>query len=118
MRIKVDEDLPRAVVGLLVARGYDAASVVDQGMGGWPDAALWNAVQQERRYLITADKGFGDIRRYAPGTHIGVLLLRPNEDGIRPLLDLLSRALDQYNLNDLSSTVTVVTPRTVRVRRP
>lgn len=41
MRIKVDEDLPRAVTVLLVAAGYaDTRSVVDQRMGGWADAPL------------------------------------------------------------------------------
>ena len=40
------------------------------------------AIQKDERYLVTADKGFGDIRTYPPGTHHGILLLRPDEDGI------------------------------------
>ncbi len=34
MRVKVDEDLPRAAVQMLRDRGYEAVSVVEQGMGG------------------------------------------------------------------------------------
>jgi predicted nuclease of predicted toxin-antitoxin system len=117
MRIKVDEDLPRAATQMLRDRGYEAASVAEQGMGGWKDPDLWRNVQAERRFLVTADKGFADIRFYAPGTHAGVMLLRPDEDGIRPVVELLERVLVNYNLEDLARTVTVVTPRGIRIRR-
>lgn len=35
LAVKVDEDLPRAAAQLLREHGYDAASVVEQHMGGW-----------------------------------------------------------------------------------
>jgi predicted nuclease of predicted toxin-antitoxin system len=63
VRVKVDEDLPQAVVDLLRRAGHDAIGVLDQGMGGWKDPVLWDAVQAEERFLITADKGLADIRR-------------------------------------------------------
>jgi hypothetical protein len=34
MRVKVDEDLPKATVQMLRDRGYEAVSVTEQGMGG------------------------------------------------------------------------------------
>lgn len=49
MRIKVDEDLPRAAVQMLRDRGYDADSVVEQRLGGSKDPPLWQAVQAEQR---------------------------------------------------------------------
>ena len=115
--IKVDEDLPRTALRLLQERGYDAVSVIDQKMGGWKDPPLWNAVQEENRFLVTADKGFADIRSHPPGKHAGVLLLRPDEDGIRPIIELLSRVLASYRLDDLMGSVTVVTPRGIRIRK-
>lgn len=117
MHIKVDEDLPRVAVQMLRDRGYEAVSVVEQGMGGWKDPALWQAVQAEQRFLVTADKGFADVRIHAPGTHAGVLLLRPDQDGIRPVIELLKRLLTNYDLEALARTVTVVTPRSIRIRR-
>jgi len=117
MRVKVDEDLPSAVAQLLQQRGHAAARVVEQGMGGVTDSVLWQAIQEEHRFLVTGDKGFGDIRSYPPGTHAGVLVLRPDEDGIRPLLALLERVLAGYDLTDLAATVAVATPRAIRIRR-
>jgi predicted nuclease of predicted toxin-antitoxin system len=117
MFIKVDDDLPKLAVQMLHDRGYEAASVLEQGMGGTKDPPLWRAVHSERRFLVTADKGFADIRFYPPGTHAGVLLLRPDQNGIRPVMELLERVLANYALDDLTETITVVTPRSVRIRR-
>jgi hypothetical protein len=38
-------------------------------MGGWKDASLWEAVQTDKQFLLTADKGFGDIRTHPPSLH-------------------------------------------------
>ena len=118
MHIKVDEDLPKAVVQLLIDHGHEATNVFQQRMSGWFDSALWNVIQKEHRFLVTADKGFADIRLYPPGAHMGVLLLRPDQDGIRPTLELLEKVLEKYNLNDLQGMTSVVTPRGIRIRRP
>jgi len=115
--VKVDEDLPRAVVQMLRDAGYDAVGVIEQGMGGWKDPELWKAVQSENRFFITADKGFADIRLYPPGTHRGILLLRPDEDGIRPVVQLIRSVLAAYVLEDLVGAVAVANPRGIRVRR-
>jgi len=92
-------------------------SVTEQGMGGWKDPELWQAVQREKRFLITADKGFGDIRQYPPGTHAGVLVLRPDQDGIEPVLRLLQQVLSTGSLKAFSGALVVATPRGLRIRR-
>jgi predicted nuclease of predicted toxin-antitoxin system len=117
LRVKVDEDLPVDVAQLVKDAGQDAASVLEQGMGGYKDPPLWQAIQKERRFLVTADKGFGDIRLYPPGTHAGVLVLRPDEDGVRPVIELMRQVLAQYKLDDLTETIAVATPRGIRIRR-
>lgn len=117
MLVKLDEDLPRALTVHLRACGHDAASVIDEGLGGAADEALWRVVQAEGRFLITADKGFANIQTHPPGTHAGVLLLRPDQDGVFPMTDLLNDILATHNLEDLAGATTVVTPRGIRIRR-
>jgi len=117
MNIKVDEDLPRRVVDLLREKGYQADSVIDQGYAGWKDAPLWEEIQNESRLLITADKGFANIRTYPPGTHAGVILLRPDQDGIRPIVELIESVLENHDLNTFSGTTAVVTRSSIRVRK-
>jgi len=116
-QVKADDDLPRAAAQILREHGHDAASVIDQGMGGAKDPALWKAVQEESRYLIIADKGLADVRTHSPGTHAGLSLLRSNEDGLRPVVDLLSKVLRSHTLDDLAGSITVATPRGIRTGR-
>ena len=117
MRVKVDEDLPKQAVELLREGGHDAVNVLEQHLGGSKDDALWDVIQTEQRLLVTADKGFADVRRHPPGSHCGVVLLRPSEDGIRPTVELLTEVLARHDLEALAGTITVATPRGIRVRR-
>jgi predicted nuclease of predicted toxin-antitoxin system len=117
LKIKIDEDLPKVFVRILLDRGYDADRVVDEGMGGWKDPEIWPVIQSEGRFLITADKGFGDIRTYPPGQHSGVLVLRPNRDGIKPLVELLNKTLDQIKLDEHQGRTIVANARGVRIRK-
>ena len=91
--------------------------MIEQGFAGWKDAQLWEEIQNESRLLITADKGFANIRTYPPGTHAGVILLRPDQDGIRPIVELIESVLENHNLNVFSGTTAVVTQRNIRVRK-
>ena len=116
MNVKIDEDLPKNLAIILQERGYTVDTVFQQGMSGWKDPDLWETIQEEQRFLITADKGFGDIRVYPPGTHSGILLLRPDRDGIKPVTKLLESVLEKYDLSIFSGSITVATPRGIRVR--
>ena len=117
MRVKVDEDLPGAAVEMLRKRGHAAVAVVEHGMGGWKDPLVWEAVQSEHRYLVTGDKGFADVRHHPPGTHAGILLLRPAQQGIRPVLELLGSVLASHDLEDMAGAIAVATSRGIRIRR-
>jgi len=117
VRVKVDEDLPGAAAVLLRDRGLDTATVIEQGMCGFKEAALWAAVQAEQRFLVTADKGFADIRIFPPGAHADILLLRPDDGGIRPILELLEKVLSGCDLEHLLGAVAEATPRGIRIRR-
>src|SRR5947209_1165622 len=74
--VKVDEDLPAEIAGVVSTAGHDAKTAYAQGFGGLPDEQLWPKVQQEQRMLFTADKGFANARDYPPGSHAGVVLFR------------------------------------------
>jgi predicted nuclease of predicted toxin-antitoxin system len=116
--VKVDEDLPRQVADLFAERGYHAVTVVMQGWQGLPDDELWPRVQREKRWLVTADKGFADLRRYPPGSHAGILLFRLDAESRRGYLELTQVVLERLDLSSLAGALIVVTRRGIRIRKP
>jgi predicted nuclease of predicted toxin-antitoxin system len=40
------------------------------------DCEVWEAAQRDERFLITQDLDFSDVRRFVPGSHRGILLVR------------------------------------------
>jgi len=81
------------------------------------DSGLWQGVQAEGRWLVTADKEFADFRHRPPGTHAGIILLRSNQEGLDEYLRLAQRVMDDVNLDDVAGAVIVATSRGVRLRR-
>jgi predicted nuclease of predicted toxin-antitoxin system len=117
IRIKVDENLPEQIADLFNAHGYDALTVGDQGWRGLADDELWRRIQAEGRWLVTADKEFGDIRRYRPGSHAGLILLRLSQESRAEYLRLAGRVPTQIKLDEINGAIVVVTERGIRVRR-
>jgi len=117
-QIKVDEDLPENIAHIFSEAGYIADTVRQQGWGGSEDEDLWQRVQAERRWLVTADKGFGDIRTYVPGTYVGIVLLRAMIESRRRYIELAQALVRSVRLEEVSGCLVVVTPRGIRIRRP
>jgi Domain of unknown function (DUF5615) len=55
---------------------------------------VWQAAQEGRRFLITQDLDFSDVRRYAPGTHHGLLLVRLPQPGRTALFERIAMAVE------------------------
>lgn len=115
--VKVDENLPSEIAELLGRNGYDAITVKDQGWQGMPDDNLWRRIQSEGRWLVTADKEFADLRRYPPGSHAGLILLRSSEESRADYLRLAEKVLGRVKLDEIGGAVVVVTRRGLRIRQ-
>jgi|SRR5271166_2575083 len=76
MKIKLDENLPTQLARDLKALGHDVHTVHDEGLSGKADTEVWSAAQEDTRFLVTQDLDFSDARKFTPGLHQGILLLR------------------------------------------
>lgn len=77
MKLKLDENLPHDLAAALRADGNDVHTVADEQLAGKSDPVVVAAATDEGRLLLTLDRGIGDLRRYPPGSHAGILVLRP-----------------------------------------
>jgi predicted nuclease of predicted toxin-antitoxin system len=118
MKIKLDENLPESLLAPLGALGHDVDNVRQEGLAGRSDPEVWQAAQRAGRFLITQDLDFSDMRRFAPGTHAGLLLLRLRLPG---RLALSNRVLEAFRTEDVGAWArcfVLVTDRKLRVHRP
>lgn len=91
MIFKVDENMPEETADLLLAAGYDAETVKQEGLSGTDDPVLAALIQQEGRALVTFDLEFGDIRKYPPKDYHGLIVLRSKQQDKWTLLTLVRK---------------------------
>lgn len=91
---------------------------LDEQLGGYKDPVVVRAATEDDRMVVTLDRGVGDIGNFPPGTHAGVVVLRPASQDPASILTLIERLLGIHELEEFSRCVVIVEPRRVRVRRP
>ena len=118
MRIKLDENLPESLLASLASQGHDVDNVRMEGLNGRPDPDVWQSAQASQRSLITQDMDFSNMKKFTPGTHHGLLLLRLRLPG---RIALARRVLDIFQSEDVTSWArcfVLVTDWKIRVHRP
>jgi len=118
MKIKLDENLPTELVEALGRFGHDVDTVPQEGMAGYTDDRLWPTVVAAGRFFVTQDLDFSDVRRFVPGTHPGLMIVRLPAAGRQELLDRVSSVFEHEAVVTWDGCHVVVTSHKVRVRRP
>ena len=118
MKLKLDENISRHLKPILANLNHDVLTVSDQGLLSQNDTGIGMAAKREGRILLTLDLEFGDLRKYPPGEHPGIILFRPRSFG--PLL--VNRFVEDFvretDLEALRGCVVLVDASKVRVRHP
>jgi predicted nuclease of predicted toxin-antitoxin system len=116
VKLKLDENLPRQLVPILTSLGHDVDTVPDEDLAGQDDHAVWAAAQSAGRFLVT-HLDFSDARKYSPGAHHGVLLVRLSQPGRQALVDRISMLFRTEAVETWEGCLVSATPTKVRVRR-
>jgi predicted nuclease of predicted toxin-antitoxin system len=118
MKLKLDENLPHVLCAALSELGHDVHSVFEEQLTGSPDADIWNAAQQEARFLLNQDLDFSDTRKFIPGLHHGILLIRLSNPSRSNLMWRLKQIFESENVENWKGCFVVVTERKIRIQRP
>ena len=78
--------------------GYDIDTIIQENLTGSTDEQVWQAAQQSGRFLITQDLDFSDIRRFAPGTHGGLLVMRLGDGGREAIYQLTDSVFSVFSV--------------------
>jgi hypothetical protein len=65
--------------------------------------------KRPQRFLITQDLDFSDMRRYTPGTHAGLLLVRLARPGRNALVERVSAVFQTEQVDDWAGCLVVAT---------
>lgn len=118
MRIKLDENLPEGLVSELQVLGHDVDTVRAEHLAGRDDIYIWQAAQSVGRFFITQDLDFSDMRRYTPGTHAGLLLVRLAHPGRKTLIVRIATLFATESVDQWRGCIIVATDQKVRIKRP
>lgn len=118
MRIKLDENLPASLAIVLTNLHHDVHTVADENLSGSGDREIWESAQQDRRFLITQDLDFSDLRLFTPGTHYGILLVRLRSPDRQSLIRRVREVFLHEEVSHWAACFVVATDRKVRVVRP
>lgn len=117
LKILVDEDMPRPTSKLLVSLGVDAIDVRDVGLKGASDEQVFRFAHDEERIIITRDKEFGNILRYPPDSHRGIILVRVPYNFVRDqILGLVRMLFTKVDKTKLLNNLTVLEVNRFRIR--
>lgn len=118
MKIKLDENIPLRIQSLLSELRHDVDTVLQEKLAGCMDEQIWQAAQVSSRFLITQDLDFSDIRRFAPGTHAGILVMRLRDGGRDALVQRLWQIFQSEAVETWQGCFVMITEKKIRIRRP
>ena len=116
MRFKLDENLPFQLRDLLTEAGHDAATVLDQEMGGAADEDVLAVCVAEDRVLVTQDTDFADFRSYPPGDHAGIVVFRLTNQARGFVLQVGERLADTLTGLSPRGQLWIVEDSRIRIR--
>ena len=117
MKVKLDEYIPVSPVEVIALLGHDVQTVIGQALTGKADAEIWRQCQLEDRLLMTQDLGFSDARKFQPGSHSGIVLVRLQNPGSVALFSLLSSIFRNNDIEARKGCFVVLSETKIRIRR-
>jgi len=118
MNIKLDENIPYGLVNILADMGHIVDTVPDEGLIGADDSKVWASSRKHERFFITQDLDFSDMRRFKPGPHPGILLVRLKNPGSFALTERIRNVFIHEKIEDWRGCFVVITENKIRVRYP
>jgi len=116
MKFKVDENLPGEVAELLRSEKHEAATVIDERLGGKDDSTITDACRREGLILVTLDLDFGDARTYPPDQSPGCIILRLRNQSKQHILAAVRQAMSLMDIEPLEHRLWIVEEGRVRIR--
>ena len=87
-------------------------------LGGKPDDEVARVASHEERMLLTLDKDFGDLNRFPPGSHPGIIVFRLGTQGIPSIISFIESFFRTTSVESLRGCLVIAEMHRTRIRWP
>ena len=115
MRLFADHCVPTDVVVALRTLGCQVERAYDVGLDRASDAEIFAYARQHRRILLTTDRDFGNIVRFAISTSPGVVILELEEVSRTTLVKRVQGFFRAVRPSSLRGRLTLLEPTRIRI---
>ncbi len=118
MKFKLDENFGTRMQEIFRQAGHDVHSVVQEGLQGTTDQAIYQICCAEQRCLITFDLDLSDIIRFSPKNTGGIVVIRVQRNPSLGLLEQMITALLRYiQHSSIVQQLLIVEPGRIRIHQ-
>jgi predicted nuclease of predicted toxin-antitoxin system len=103
-------------VELFRKAGYQADTVNDEKLNGFPDSTIYSVCIDEGRVLVTLDLDFSNIRLYPPNLHKGIIVLRLANQSKSKIINKINQIMPILRQEQLTGCTWIVEENKIRIR--
>lgn len=118
MRFKLDENLDPRLASVVAEGGDEVDTVLDEGLSGKSDDAIYQACVASGRILITLDLDFSNPFRFPPSSGEGIIVVRPPRPVLSTIRAVLTGGLPRIKDGFRKGQLWIVEPERVRIYDP
>jgi predicted nuclease of predicted toxin-antitoxin system len=114
LKLKLDENFDARLIPDLLLEGFDADTVVSEGLGGSSDETVYETCKSVDRVLVTLDLDFSNPLRFQPEGTPGILIVRPHRAVLSSVRATLWGALARLKSGAARGKLWIVEPGRIR----
>ncbi len=117
MKALLDLPLPRGLMDVLAAKGYQAIHALDLGLDRASDLELLRIARENSCLLVSVAQDLRTLLAASTAEGPGLLMFRGGAYGDRELGKLLGKVLDSFDPLTLDRSICIADSRQVRITR-
>lgn len=117
MRMFADENLFEPIIEYLKGLDHDVLSIRDSGLSGISDDEVYQRACKEKRIIITMDKDFSRMFRFAPEKCGGIIVVKIYKRTVDETFLIFKKCYESIKEKDIPENLVIITPEGIRIRR-
>ena len=118
LKIFADECVNMDVVFALRQNNFDTLTVKEAGLTGSDDEIIFNFANENKRILLTYDRGFGDIFRFNISGSSGVVIVLTSRMKKNEIVNIILSFMSTINKqSDLRGKLVIIGKNKIRITK-